>query len=447
MGEEVAERRGGVDNGGASMSTEEKASASPSRAVFCIVLAQLFGTSLWFSANAAAGDLTRVWGLTTAQLGHLSMAVQAGFIAGTLAFVVSGFADRYTASRIFVASAVVGALFNAGFALIAKDVLAAMAFRFATGFCLGGIYPIGMKLVVSWEPEKTGQALGWLVGTLTLGTATPHLVRALGAEWPWQAVVLVSSGLAVTAALLVAVAGDGPHLPLNNISRRSHVLSVFRLPDFRAAAFSYFGHMWELYAMWTIAPLLVAQALGAAANARNIALLSFFVIATGAVGCIGGGWLTEHVGSARVAAWTLAVSATMCIVYPFLHVASPVLIALLLVWGLAVVADSPQFSALSARAAPAELVGGALAAQNCIGFAITVVSIDLVTSVWARLGTHVVWLLAPGPVMGLLSIRPLLKRSKDLELEIRKAKCDIFAAVQVSFAVPARKTAAIVRTS
>ena len=137
------------------------------------------------------------------------------------------------------------------------------------------------------------------------------------------------------------------------------------------------------------------------------------MIATGAVGCIGGGWLTEHVGSARVAAWALAVSGAMCIAYPFLGAAaSPVLMALLMVWGLAVVADSPQFSALSARAAPAELVGGALAAQNCIGFAITVVSIDLVTSVWARLGTQAVWLLAPGPVVGLIAIRPLLMKKR-----------------------------------
>jgi MFS family permease len=395
------------------MSDDAHSNQSATRAVFCIVLAQLFGTSLWFSANAAAGDLGRVWGLTTAQLGHLGMAVQAGFIAGTLAFVVSGFADRYAASRIFVASAAVGALFNAGFALVAKDVTQALGLRFATGFCLGGIYPIGMKLVVSWEPNKLGKALGWLVGTLTLGTATPHLIRALGAAWQWQTVVLASSGLALVAALLVAAVGDGPHLPQNNFSRKNHVLSVFHLPDFRAAAFSYFGHMWELYAFWTITPLLAAQALGAA-NPRDVALLSFFVIATGAVGCIGGGWLTEHVGSARVAGTALLVSGALCVAYPFLHGASaPGLIALLLVWGLAVVADSPQFSALSARAAPADLVGGALAAQNCIGFAITVISIDVVTSVWAHMEANAVWLLAPGPFLGLLAIRPLLKRKQE----------------------------------
>lgn len=383
------------------------------RPLTIIVVAELLGTSLWFTGNSAAGDLARLWGLTTADLGHITIAVQAGFIAGTLVLALGGLADRFRASRLFAVAALFGAAANAGFALLADSVTAALFYRFATGLALAGIYPLGMKLVVSWEPRKTGEALGWLVGTLVVGTSLPHLVRGLGTAWSWQAVVLTSSAFAVVAALLVAWLGDGPHLPAPATQRLGAVLGLFRRRDFRAATFSYFGHMWELYAVYTIAPLLaepVVRALGWDA-VRGVSLVAFAVIATGGIGCVMGGWLTRHVGSARVAAAALIVSGLLCVAYPALEfLPAGALLALLLAWGLAVVADSPQFSALVAQAAPRELVGGALAMQNSIGFAITLVSIDLATTLWGGWGQRVTWLLAPGPVVGLAFLWPLVKK-------------------------------------
>ena len=164
----------------------------PGSPVVWIVVAQLLGTSLWFSANSAADDLRVLWGLSDADLGDLTIAVQAGFIVGTLLFAVTAFADRYPASRIFACSAVAGAATNAGFALFADSVGEGWGWRFATGLTLAGIYPLGMKMVVGWSPESSGVALGWLVGMLTLGTALPHLVRGLGTGLQWQAVVLTS---------------------------------------------------------------------------------------------------------------------------------------------------------------------------------------------------------------------------------------------------------------
>jgi MFS family permease len=235
--------------------------ASPAaRALMLVVGAQLLGTSLWFSANAAAPDLARAWQLRSTDVGRLTNAVQLGFILGTLTAAISGLADRFAASRIFAASALIGALANAGFALLAANLEQGLAWRFAVGLALAGIYPIGMKLVVGWAPERAGHALAWLVGMLTFGTALPHGLRALGGEWPWQHVVLASSVLAVVAAALILRLGDGPHLKLRGKGQGiafGHVLHAFSIRDFRAAAGGYFGHMWELYAFWTLVPLLL----------------------------------------------------------------------------------------------------------------------------------------------------------------------------------------------
>lgn len=375
--------------------------------LFTIVLAQLFGTSLWFSVNGVAVSLARETGLTEAGLGLLTVAVQAGFISGTLLLAASGLADRFRASRLFAMAAVCGAGINAAFILAAQDPVAAWTLRFLTGLCLAGIYPLGMKLVVSWTPKHAGVALGWLVGMLTLGTALPHLLRGATLALPWQWPLLLASLLALAAALIVHRLGDGPHLPPTASGGRPWSgLAAFRRRPFRAAALGYFGHCWELYAFWTLAPLLVMRELARLELPLSwLPWLAFGVIGVGAAGCVLGGQLSRGLGNLRVARGTLATSGALCLVYPWLGGATPLLlVALLFVWGLTVIADSPQFTALASLSAPRDRLGAALAMMNAVGFSLTLPAIALTTRLWPAHELAVLWLLLPGPVLGLWAL-------------------------------------------
>ena len=260
-----------------------------SKPILVIIIAELFGTSLWFSANSASDNLTKLWMLSTGDIGLLTNAVQLGFIVGTLFFSLSGWADKFPASKIFAFCSIFGAILNGCFALLSEGLISAIMFRFFVGVSLAGIYPLGMKLIVSWDPNAAGKNLGLLVGMLTLGTALPHGIRAVGADLSWQAVILSSSVLALIAAIAIGILGDGPYLKNAPNKQRipfSNVIQAFRIPEFRSSAFGYFGHMWELYSFWTIIPLLLLTLLstdGADAH-ENISFLAFMVIGIGALG-------------------------------------------------------------------------------------------------------------------------------------------------------------------
>ena len=383
------------------------------RALAAVSLAVLLATSTWFSGTVAARELSTLWSLSPSAGARLTSATQWGFITGTLIYAASNLADRFDARKVFCLSALAGAAFNLAFAWLSAGPWSALAFRFATGITLAGVYPVGMKLIAGWYREGLGWRLGLMVACLTLGTAFPYGVAALDLALDWRALASLASLAAAAGGVLVMLGTrEGPLLRARAKLDLRVIGRVFRHPPFRATALGYFGHMWELYAFWSMSALWLDARFGASASAglgdpawaARVPLLAFATVGVGAIGCVGGGLLSRRIGERRVALIALAGSGLACALSGFAFtLPPPLLFAFLLVWGTLVIADSPQFSALAARHAPPEYTGTALTIQNGLGFLLTTVSIQLVPRAAEGLGWR--WALAVlvlGPIFGLV---------------------------------------------
>jgi MFS family permease len=379
----------------------------PRRILPIIVISQFAGTTLWFASNAIMADLQASWGLGADAIGYTTSMVQFGFITGTLTFSILAIPDRFAPRWVFFTCAMLGALSNFLIYAVAGGLASLLVFRFATGFFLAGIYPVGMKIAASWYERGLGEALGWLVGAVVGGTAFPHLLKGMGVALPWEAVtILISIFAAAGGVLLLAFVPEGPHLKRGAKLHLRAAFTVFRSADLRAAAFGYFGHMWELYTVWAFMPVVLAGYAARTLTTVNTSLWSFIMIGSGAVGCVVGGIISNRAGSARVAAYQLAVSGACCLFSPVLYLLPPVLFyAYLVVWGITIVGDSPQYSALTAVTAPQHLVGSALTIVTSIGFFLTIPSIQLVNWLIQHVPPQFVYLvLVPGPLIGLLRL-------------------------------------------
>ncbi len=384
------------------------------RVLGILALAEVLGMSLWFSASAVSGQLRALWELSPSQTGWLTTSVQLGFVLGTACAAVLNLADLVPARAYFAGSALLGAAANA--ALVAAPSFGgALACRFLTGFFLAGVYPPAMKMAATWFRTDRGLAIGTIVAALTVGKATPYLVRSADVSGLRTVILTASASAVLSAALVAAGYRDGPH----KFSRRPFswrlVATVARHRETRLATAGYLGHMWELYAMWTWVPAFLAASAAARAAAGEVTpvalvyLLAFGAIAAGGAGAIWGGWAARRLGYARVVTLAMAASGLCSLAAGLFFGASPWLLGpFVLLWGFFVVADSAQFSAMVTEFAPPHSVGTALTLQTSLGFLLTMVTIQLVPHLVEALGWRLAFpVLALGPGLGIAAVSRL----------------------------------------
>lgn len=369
-----------------------------------IIISQFLCTSLWFAGNSVVNDLITNYNLETTALGTLTSAVQFGFILGTLSFAFLSITDKYPPSKIFFVCALFGSVFNLGTLYESNTLFSLIIFRFLTGVSLAGIYPVGMKIAADYFDKGLGKSLSFLIGALVLGTAFPHLLKLLSTNDTWEYVIFGTSILATLGGVLILLfVPKGPYFKANTKPEFTAIFDIFKNSKFKQAAIGYFGHMWELYTFWTFVPIMLTIYNKTHANAPiSISFYSFIIIGSGSISCIIGGALCNRFGVKNMATLFLFTSGVCCLLAPFMFNVTPILfISFLTFWGLVVIADSPLFSTLVATNTQAETRGTALTIVNSIGFAITIVSIQLLSYLTEISQSYAIFLvLAIGPIIG-----------------------------------------------
>jgi MFS family permease len=383
------------------------------KALALVAISLALGMSTWFSATAVLPQLRSLWSLSATEAAWLTIAVQLGFVTGSLAVATLNLADRFPSQRITLVAAVAAAVAN-GLLAAAPGLAVALPLRFLTGAFVAGIYPPALKLAATHFRTGRGVALGLVVGALTVGSAVPHLVRAYSSV-DWRALVLITSVLTLAGGAVAAAVPDGPYPFRRGPFRPDQVGRIFRDPALRLTSLGYFGHMWELYAMWSWFGVFFAESLSASGivDAAVLAPLgTFFVIGVGALGAYLGGVLGDRWGRARTTALAMGLSGSCAALIGLTFGRSPLLLlAVATVWGVTVVADSAQFSAIVTEVADQAYVGTALTTQLAIGFSLTVATIWIVPLVRDAVGWQWAFMvLVPGPALGALAMLRLSPR-------------------------------------
>ena len=401
--------------------TEARHGLTSRRALLLLSIAELLGMSLWFTGTAVIPQITALWHSDLALGSWLTIAVQVGFSVGAITFALFNIPDIFSPIKVLVISAIAAAAANAIFALVAANPLPAIFLRGLTGFFLAGVYPVGMKIIAGWFQRGRGLALGVMIGALTVGSALPHAVNSVG-RVPWQGVILLGSGQALLGALVVALTvREGPYAMPKSQFDPAQILEIVRNRELRLANLGYLGHMWELYSMWGWIAVIFAISVGG--SRTRFEALAALAIAIGAIGCIWAGRASDRLQDqaaavrvaqrARVTIIAMAISSLCCVLAAFVFHQPAILIPLSLVWGIAVIADSAQFSTIISEVSDKNYVGTALTCQVALGFLLTAFVIRLMAAIAAHSGWN--WALASmalGPLLGIWAMSGLLTRKE-----------------------------------